>query len=202
MSQTQDITRLLEAWRLGDKDAEAQALGVLEKRLRGMARCALAGNARPDGIQTTEIVHELYIRLAVGQPPKAWAHRGHFFKAAARLLRQILVDEARARKAQKRGGGQKPIALDLDLCLGDNRRTDLLELDDALADLARLDPEKRQLVELRFFGGLSVVETAAALNLSPATVNRHWRMAKLWLLRRLGGQAATGAGKNESGAAT
>ena len=135
-------------------------------------------------LQTTALVNEAFIRL-VDLRRIRWQDRAHFLALSARLMRRILVDHARSRNYRKRGGGAVDVALDDSLALSRERGADLVALDDALEGLARMDPRKGQVVELRFFGGLSVEETAEALRISPETVLRDWRLAKVWLLREV-----------------
>lgn len=139
-------------------------------------------------LQATALVNEAYLRL-IDVRQVRWQNRAHFFAVSARLMRRILVDFARARLYQKRGGGAPRVTLDEALLVGTERGKDLVALDDALQALAALDPRKGQVVELRYFGGLSVEETAEALHVSPDTVMRDWKLAKVWLLRELGRSA-------------
>lgn len=148
------------------------------------------GRERAPSVQATELVHEAYLRLARGKPAQ-WQNRAHFVAIAAISMRRLLVERARARGAAKRGGGGIQVTLDETLLGGTTAGTslDLIALDRALTRLADLDAGQARIVELRFFGGLSVEETAAALSISPATVKRHWTMARAWLLRELEGSA-------------
>ncbi len=143
---------------------------------------------RAPSVQATELVHEAYLRLAKDKPVR-WQSRAHFVAIAAISMRRLLIERARARVASKRGGRQVQVTLDERLLAGPDaaKVVDLLALDEALTRLARLDPQQARIVELRFFGGLSVEETAQALGISPATVKRHWTVAKAWLLRELEG---------------
>lgn len=143
---------------------------------------------RAQSVQATELVHEAYLRLMKDATP-AWHDRTHFLAIAAISMRRLLVERARARGASKRGGGQVQVTLDEALLADSGTSIDLIALDAALTKLAALDAEQAKLVELRFFGGLSVEETAAAMKISPATVKRHWTIAKAWLLRELEGTA-------------
>src|SRR5262245_39178110 len=138
-------------------------------------------------LQATALVNEVFVRLIDGQQVQ-WRNRAHFFAIAARLMRRILVDAARARRYQKRGGGAPVVALDEALLVSPERSREIVALDDALKALAAVDPRKSQVVELRYFGGLSVEETAAALDVWPDTVMRDWRLARAWLLRELSGE--------------
>jgi RNA polymerase sigma factor (TIGR02999 family) len=142
---------------------------------------------RAKSVQATELVHEAFLRLAKEKNPR-WQNRTHFVAIAAISMRRLLVERARARGASKRGGGQVQVTLDESLLAGEAHEVamvDVVALDRALSDLARLDPQQAKIVELRYFGGLSVEETADALDISPATVKRHWTVAKAWLLREL-----------------
>lgn len=142
-------------------------------------------------LQSTAVVHEAYLRL-VGQDEAQWRDRAHFLAVAAGMMRRILVDHARIKKAEKRGGGVPTLSLDEALGMPEQPKWDLEALDDALDRLAKLDERQSRIVELRFFAGLSVEETAEALDISPATVKREWATAKLWLLRELGGKSGMG----------
>jgi len=149
-----------------------------------MARRCM-GRERPNHtLQTSALINEAYVRL-VGSAPVAWESRSHFFAVAARMMRRILVDHARTRRSLKRGGGGRPVSLDEELLVSPSPGRDLVSLDDALSALAALDSRKERVVELRFFGGLSVEETAEALGVSPQTVLRDWKLAKVWLLREM-----------------
>lgn len=146
---------------------------------------------RAKSVQATELVHEAYLRLA-GEKPVQWQNRSHFVAIAAIAMRRLLVERARRRGASKRGGGQAQVTLDEGLLAGATQSPlDLVMLDRALSKLAGLDPQQARIVELRYFGGLSVEETAEALAISPATVKRHWTVAKAWLLRELEGSSAS-----------
>lgn len=182
----QDITRLLQAWRAGDESALEQLTPLVYQELHRLARQHLAREWQGEIVlQTSALVNEAYLRLA-GAQQVDWQNRTHFFGVAARLMRQILVDFARARASQKRGGNEAifvSLAVALDTPV--ERPLDLVALDDALTTLARLDARQSQVVELRFFGGLSVDETAEVLGVSPGTVQRDWRTARAWLHREL-----------------
>jgi RNA polymerase sigma factor (TIGR02999 family) len=144
----------------------------------------MAGERVEYSLQTTALIHEAYLRL-VGPSPAAWESRGHFFAVAARVMRRILVDHARARRSLKRGGEGRPVTLDEELVVAGGPDRDLVSLDDALQALATFDERKARVVEMRFFGGLSVEETAEVLKVSPQTVLRDWKLAKVWLLREM-----------------
>ena len=181
----QAVTQLLQRASAGDDQARAALFDVLYDELRRLAEAAMR-RERPDHtLQPTALVHETYVRLA--DDSGRFENRAHFFGVAASAMRRVLVDHARARGAQKRGGGEAPLNLDdLDNLPGvPAAGVDLVALDDALSRLAALDPRQAQVVELRFFGGLSVEETAALLALSPRTVKREWQLARAWLKRAL-----------------
>jgi len=182
----QNITRLLQAWRAGDESALARLTPLVYQELHQLARHHLAREWQGEIVlQTSALVNEAYLRLADAQTVD-WQNRAHFFGVAARLMRQILVDFARARASQKRGGNE---AIFVSLAMARDtpveRPLDLVALDDALTTLAQLDTRQSQVVELRFFGGLSVDETAEVLGVSPGTVQRDWRTARAWLHREL-----------------
>ncbi len=181
----QNVTDLLVAWRQGDERALADLMPLVHTELRRLARRQM-GRERPDHtLQTTALVNEAYLRL-IDLSRVQWQDRAHFFAMAARLMRRILVDYARSHRSQKRGGAQEKVVLDEALAVSTAPDADLVALDDALQRLTAVDARKGQVVEMRFFGGLTVEETAEALNVSPDTVMRDWRLAKLWLLRELG----------------
>jgi RNA polymerase sigma-70 factor, ECF subfamily len=158
------------------------------QELRRLAANYLRRERPGHTLQPTALVHEAYIRLLKDKPDR-WQNRAHFCAIAAHSMRQILIERARARGAQKRGGARQRITLDERLLPGGEQSIDLLALDEALERLAALDPEQARLVELRFFGGLTVEETAAAMDISPATVKRHWTIASAWLARELEGNS-------------
>jgi RNA polymerase sigma-70 factor, ECF subfamily len=159
-------------------------LPLVYKELRRLAAGYLRREKPGQTLQPTALVHEAYLRLMKDRPDR-WQNRAHFCAIAAHSMRQILIERARARGAAKRGGGGPRVTLDEALVGGEDRSIDLLALDEALERLAAIDPEQARLVELRFFGGLTVEETADAMNISPATVKRHWTIAKAWLSREL-----------------
>ena len=181
------VTELLLAWGRGDRSALDELVPVVHQELRRLARLQMRGERDNHTLQTTALVNEAFIRL-VDLRRIRWQDRAHFLALSARLMRRILVDHARSRKTRKRGDGVMNVALDDSVILSDGRGADLVALDDALETLARLDPRKGEVVELRFFGGLSVEETAEALHISPETVLRDWRLAKVWLLREVSGR--------------
>jgi RNA polymerase sigma factor (TIGR02999 family) len=177
------VTALLTAWSAGDESALNELIPVVDAELRDVARRLMRREREGHTLQTTALVNEAYMRL-VDLTRVRWNDRAHFFAMSARLMRRILVDHARSRAYLKRGGNARRISLDDNLLVSD-RGTDLVALDDALAALAAIDARKSQVVELRFFGGLTVDESAEALHVSPETVMRDWRFAKTWLLREL-----------------
>lgn len=182
----QNPTELLLAWSRGDPDALNALIPFVHEELRRLAARYMKGERIGHTLQPTALVNEAYLRLIELQQVK-WQNRAHFFAIAARLMRRILVDAARARGYQKRGGGAPMLSLDEGLVVPAEPGQDLVALDEALTALAAVDARKSQVVEMRFFGGLSLEETAEALHVSRDTVKRDWKMAKLWLLRELGG---------------
>lgn len=181
------VTELLLSWRAGDEGALAQLVPLVFDELRRLARRHMRSEKTGHVLQTTALVNEAYVRL-IDLSRVRWQDRAHFFAMASRLMRRILVDFARAGAAKKRGGDQQIVPLDNELMIGEAPDTDLVALDDALNSLAKIDERKSRVVEMRFFGGLSVEETAESLGVSAETVARDWRMAKLWLLRELTGK--------------
>ena len=177
------FTALLTAWSGGDESALRELMPLVEAELRNLARRLMRGERGGHTLQTTALVNEAYLRL-VDVTRVRWEDRAHFFAMSARLMRRILVDHARSRAYFKRGGGARHVSLD-EALVGAGKGADLVALDDALAALALIDERKSQVVELRFFGGLTVDETAETLHISPETVARDWRFAKTWLLREL-----------------
>ena len=182
---TRTVTELLLAWSGGDTSVDDELMSRVYDELRRVAGQALRRERSDHTLQATALVHETYLRL-IDQRAVAWQSRNHFLAIAARMMRRILVDHARKRRYAKRGGGAATLSLDsmLELPLTE-QGPDLVALDDALNDLGKDEPEQARLVELRFFAGLSIQETADALALSPATVDRRWRLAKAWLYRAL-----------------
>jgi len=181
------VTELLLAWGSGDRVALDELVPLIHEELRRLARHQMRGERDNHTLQTTALVNEAFLRL-VDLRRIRWQDRAHFLALSARLMRRILVDHARSRSYQKRGAGVANVTLDESLVASPERGIDLVALDDALEDLARVDARKSQVVELRFFGGLSVEETAEALKVSPETVTRDWRLAKVWLLREISGR--------------
>jgi RNA polymerase sigma-70 factor (ECF subfamily) len=181
----QQVTQLLLAWSQGEESALEKLTPVVYEELRRLAHRYMAGERAAHTLQTTAL--EAYLRLIDGKQVN-WQNRAHFFAISARLMRRILVDWARARQSHKRGDQPQQVTLDEALMLTRGRNEDLVALDEALKTLTKVDPRKSQVVEMRFFGGLSVEETAEVLKVSPDTVLRDWRLAKLWLLRELSGE--------------
>ncbi len=179
-----DVTSLLVAWSEGDDGALAQLVPQVYAELRRLAHHHMRGERPGRTLQTTALVNEAYLRL-VDTRRVRWQSRAHFLGVAAQAMRRVLVDAARARGARKRGGAEPPVSLDDGLLAAPERSASLVALDDALTALAEVDPRKSQVVELRYFAGLSVAETAAVMGVSPETVQRDWRVAKAWLLREL-----------------
>ena len=178
-----EITRLLLAWGEGDRSALEELMPLVYDELKRLARRKMADERSAHTLQATALVGEAYVRLVEINRVR-WQNRAHFLSMAARLMRRILVDAARARKYQKRGGGAQQVSLDEALLLDDPGR-DLIALDDALGALAAVDERKSKVVEMRFFGGLSVDETAEALGVSNDTVMRDWKLAKAWLAKEI-----------------
>jgi RNA polymerase sigma factor (TIGR02999 family) len=179
-----DVTRLLAKWKDGDEAALQQLVPIVHAELRRLAQRQMARERPGHTLQPTALVNEAYLRL-VNLKQMQWQDRAHFFAMGARLMRRILVDFARSRGYQKRGGGAKQVSFTEALDVAEGQATDVVALNDALEALADVDERKSRVVELRFFGGLSVEETAEALNVSRETVKRDWKLAKMWLLRHL-----------------
>jgi len=179
-----DVTELLKLWSSGHQKALDALLPQIYAELRQLASSYLRRERPNHTLQATALVHEAFVRL-VDQRAVRWQNRAHFFGIAAQAMRRILVDHARARGAAKRGDGARPVSLDEALVLTCAPNVDLLALDEALNRLAALDPQQSRVVELRFFGGLTMEETAEVLQISPATVGREWTMAKAWLYAAL-----------------
>ena len=192
MAESADITGLLKAWSGGDKEALGQLMPLVYAQLRVQARRYMRSERAELTLQSTALVHEVYLRLTKAHDVN-WSDRAHFFALSAQMMRRILVDAARARTASKRGGGAPRAgpspANDPDRIPAAQSDTDLMlcALDDALDSLAQRDPRRVKVIELRFFAGLSVEETAGMLQVSSQTVMRDWRLAKVWLARELGG---------------
>jgi RNA polymerase sigma factor (TIGR02999 family) len=179
-----DVTQLLRAWSEGDEQALGTLIPLVHKELHRLARHYMAGESPGHTLQTTALVNEAYLRL-VDVKKVSWQNRAHFFGVSANLMRRILVDLARSRHSLKRGGDANPLSLDEALIVSPERGEDVVALDDTLKVLASIDPRRSRVVELRFFGGLSVEETAEVLKVSPETVMHDWKLAKAWLLREL-----------------
>jgi RNA polymerase sigma factor (TIGR02999 family) len=178
------ISLLLADWGHGDEGARDALIPLIYKELRRIARRRL-WRERPDHtLQSAALVNEAYLRL-VRQEPQEWQNRAHFFGVAAQMMRHILVDHARNRLAAKRGAGAPRLSLDPDVGVTKKPEVDLVALDDALNRLTSLDPQQSRVIELRFFGGLSIEETAVVMGISPATVKREWATARAWLQREL-----------------
>jgi RNA polymerase sigma factor (TIGR02999 family) len=184
-----DVTSLLVAWSEGDEAALALLVPRIYAELHRLAHHQMRAERRGSTLQTTALVHEAYLRL-VDTRRVRWESRAHFLAVAAQAMRRVLVDAARARGARKRGGAAPMVPLDEAPLAAPVRAASIVALDDALTALAEVDPRKSQVVELRYFAGLSVAETAAVLGVSPETVQRDWRVAKAWLLRELSGRGA------------
>jgi RNA polymerase sigma factor (TIGR02999 family) len=178
------ITGLLIDWGKGDRAALDRLMPLVYEELRGIARRHLSLEWRVQTLQSTALVHEAYVRL-IDQQEVQWKDRAHFFAVAARIIRRILLDHARRRQAEKRGGAALTLVLEESIAAPEHRNIDLLALDQALDSLAALDPTQAQVVELRFFAGLTIAETAEALGISTSTVERDWVTARAWLFDRL-----------------
>jgi RNA polymerase sigma factor (TIGR02999 family) len=181
------ITGLLRAWSDGDTSAFEALVPLVEAELRRLARIYMARERRDHTLQATALVNEAFVRL-IGTQDVLWQDRAHFLGIAARLMRRVLIDHARAQAFQKRGGGQRKVTLDDALLVYPAPTVDMLALDRALEALSAVDARKGRVVEMRYFGGMTVEETAQALHVSADTVKRDWRLAKLWLLRELEGR--------------
>ncbi len=180
----QEVTRLLLAWSNGEQEALEKLIPLVYRELRRLAHHYMERERPGHTLQSTALVHEAYQRL-VDLREVHWQNRAHFFAVSAQLMRRILVDFARSRRYLKRGGEWRQVSLDEARAVSPDRRADIVALDDALGALAGVDPRKSRVVEMRFFGGLSVKETAEVLKVSQETVLRDWRLAKVWLLRQL-----------------
>jgi RNA polymerase sigma factor (TIGR02999 family) len=187
MKSPAEVTELLQQWSDGRQDALDRLLPTVYSELRQLAASYLRRETREHTLQATALVHEAFLKL-VDQRAVRWQNRAHFFGIAAQLMRRILVDYARARGAAKRGAGESHLSLDEALVMAAARDVDLLALDELLTRLAVVDPQQSRIVELRFFGGLTMDETAEVLQISPATVGRDWTLAKAWLHAGLTGR--------------
>jgi len=180
MPQPEEVTVLLKAMTSGDENAPEKLLPIIYNDLRRLAGAYLSNERKDHTLQPTALVHEAYIRL-VDWENVSWQNRAHFFAVAAQVMRRILVDHARGKKAEKRGGFGQLLSLDEAVGFQEKKDVDLVALDDALTELEKSDPRQAKIVELRFFGGLTIEETAEALRISPATVKNEWAFAKAWL---------------------
>jgi RNA polymerase sigma factor (TIGR02999 family) len=180
----QEITRLLADWGRGDREALEKLAPLVHAELRRIARRQMSGERPGHTLQATALVNEAYLRLA-GSEGFEWHDRAHFFAVCAQVMRHILIDHARAHARDKRGGGALHVSLDEAAVLAGGRASDFLALDEALRALEAVDPQKGRIVELRYFTGLSIEETAEVLKISPTTVRREWRRAKAWLYRTI-----------------
>ena len=188
MTDAGDVTALLKAWSAGEGDALGELAVLVHHELRQMARRLLAGERPGNGWQATELINESYLRL-LGWRGVEWQSRAQFFSTAAQMMRRVLVDAARARQSAKRGAGSQTVSIDSVQLPAPGADVDVVALEDALAELAALDARPSQVVELRFFGGFSVEETADALGVSVRTVINDWNTARAWLRRRLATRA-------------
>jgi RNA polymerase sigma-70 factor, ECF subfamily len=179
-----EVTQLLIAWSNGEEEALEKLVPLIYDELRRIARRYMRREPAGHTLQTTALVNESYLRL-IEQKGMKWQNRAHFFAISAQLMRRILVSMARARHANKRGGEARQVSLDEALLVSEERAAELVALDEAMNELAALDPRRSRVVELRYFGGLSVEETAEVLNISPETVMRDWKRAKAWLYTEL-----------------
>ena len=182
--QSHDVTDLLLAWSNGNDAALNQLTPLVYDDLRKLARAYLRSERSGHTLQSTALVHEAYMRL-IDQRHVHWRNRAHFFAISAQLIRRILVDYARAAQAEKRGGGMHKVSVDEGLGTADERELDLVALDEALRELAEFDPRQARIVELRYFAGLTIEETAEVMHISVPTVKRDWVVAKAWLRREI-----------------
>jgi RNA polymerase sigma factor (TIGR02999 family) len=180
MTEKQDVTKLLKKAQAGDRESLDRLLPLIYDELRRVAAHQLQKERGDHTLQATALVHEAYLRL-LEQREVDWTNRAHFFSIAAEMMRRILVNYAIQRNAQKRGDGVTRLSLDEAISFSDEKEFDLVALDDALKQLAKYDPDAARIVELRFFGGLTIEETAEVLNISESTVKREWKTAKAWL---------------------
>jgi len=183
-SSSSQVTVLLTRWSGGDAKAREELIPLVYNELRRLARAFLSRQRSDHTLQSTALVHEAYVRL-VGNSSVRFENRAHFFAVASQLMRHILVDHARKHSAAKRGGNNVTLVLDEAIAMPAKPEVDLEALDDALTDLAALDPRQASIVEMRFFGGLSIDETAKVLDISPATVKREWTTARTWLFDKM-----------------
>src|SRR5262249_15025065 len=190
-SSPQQVTELLTAWSSGDQTARDRLVPLVYDELHRLAHQYMKREAPGHTLQTSALVNEAFVKL-VDQRNVRWQNRAHFFAIAAQLMRRILVDHARGRQAAKRGAGVHPVSFDDGFYVSEKRNAEVVAVHEALEQLAKFDQRKGQIVELRFFGGLSIDETAEVLGVSPGTVMRDWTLAKAWLLREISSQVAEG----------
>jgi RNA polymerase sigma-70 factor (ECF subfamily) len=183
-AQTHEVTELLIDWSNGDRAALDKLMPLIDEELRRLAHRYMSRERAGHTLQTTALVNEAFVRL-VNRKNIHWQNRAHFFGIAAQLMRTILVDHARSHACAKRGGGAYKLELDDAMIVSQQKASEVIALDDALKELALLDPQQSRIVELRFFGGLTVEEAAEVLHVSPATIKREWSTAKAWLYRQL-----------------
>ncbi|HET9219491.1 MAG TPA: sigma-70 family RNA polymerase sigma factor [Terriglobia bacterium] len=183
-SSSHEVSRLLAAWGDGDEAARQQLMPLVYDELRRLAHRYMNRERPGHTLQTSALVHEAFLKL-VDQKDTRWQNRSHFFAIAAQMMRRILVDYARSRRYKKRGGDAPRVELEEAMIVSQQRAAEVIALDDALKGLAQFDERKSQIVELRFFAGLSIDETAVVLNVSPATVMRDWTLAKAWLKKEM-----------------
>jgi len=184
MTQTHELTQLLIDWSNGDEAALDKLMPLIDEELRRLAHRYMTRERAGHTLQTTALVNEAFLRL-VNRKNLQWQNRAHFFGLAAQLMRTILVDHARSHASAKRGGGAHKLELDEAMVVSQQKASEVIALDDALKQLALLDPQQSRIVELRFFGGLTVEEAAEVLQVSPATIKREWSTAKAWLYHEL-----------------
>jgi RNA polymerase sigma factor (TIGR02999 family) len=197
-AQTRDVTQLLRAWSEGDQLALEKLTPLVYQELHRRAHWQMAQERSGQILQTTAIVNEIYVQL-IDLRGVSWRDRAHFFALSSRLIRRVLIDAARSKASLKRGAGSPHVALDENLLVSTQPPADVVALDEALTALGGIDQRKSQVVELRFFGGLSIEETAEVLKVSPETVKRDWRLAKAWLRRELRHYSDTTAARDEVG---
>jgi RNA polymerase sigma factor (TIGR02999 family) len=192
LSSSHEVTNLLKAWCAGEGAALDRLMPLVYEELHHAARHHMSLENSGNTLQTTALINEVYLRL-MDFPNVTWQNRAHFFAVCAKLMRRLLIDLARSRRAQKRGGGAPEAAFDEAFFVPNQPASDILALDEAMNRLAEIDQRKCRVVEMRFFGGLSVEESAEVLNVSTETVKRDWRLAKVWLLRELTSEHRDGA---------
>src|SRR3954471_22444803 len=197
MTLGNDVTRLLLDWANGNQGALDELMPLVYSELHRMASRHMATASAGHTLQPTALVHEAYCRL-VGDPGRQWQNRAHFFRLAAKAMRQIMIDHARGQLTAKRGGNQHALALEEGMAVSGERLTALVALDDALGELHNLNQRQAEVVEMKFFGGLTVDETAEALGTSPETVMRDWRAAKAWLHMQLSKEDAPGGAARDT----